>query len=81
MDEVSRVIGALEAGQAAQEKQHLALAAKVDAMDGKLDKLLANQSSERARRKVWTTIRTGGVGAVGALCMAVFQWWLSSKQP
>jgi phage shock protein A len=80
MDEVSRVIGALEAGQEAQERQHTALAAKVDSMDTKLDLLLANQEAERAKRRVWKMIGTGGASVAGALAAMAVQWF-SSKPP
>lgn len=81
MDEVSRVIGALEAGQEAQEKRHDALAAKVDGIDGKLDLLLANQAVDRAKRKVWATVRTGGASAVGAALALAVQWASSVAKP
>lgn len=81
MDQISRVIGALEAGQEAQEKNHTALAAKVDSMDGKLDLLLANQEAERAKRKVWATVRTAAASGIGGLIALGVQYLSSKGQP
>lgn len=81
MDEVSRVIGALEAGQEAQEKRHDALAAKVDSMDGKLDLLLSNQEAERAKRKVWAGIRTAAASAIGGAIGFALTIWTTTKGP
>ncbi len=74
MDEVSRVIGALEAGQEAQEQRHETLAAKVDSMDGKLDLLLANQDQQRGARKVLLWGVGFGSPALGALASAAWNY-------
>lgn len=81
MDEVSRVIGTLEAGQAAQEKAHATLAAKVDGIDAKLDKLLAAYEQRRGAGRILSAVAIGSGSVVGAVIGWVVEWFSNQARP
>lgn len=79
MDQVSRIIGTLEAGLSAQEKRLNAQDAKLADMDGKLDQLLANQQQQRGARKIMAMLGTGAGATAGALIGWVVTWVTSTR--
>jgi flavin-dependent dehydrogenase len=85
MDEISRVIGALEATQQAQKEQHAALAERVDRgfadMNGKLDQLLADRQRQKGARKLAGIAATGVGSVVGGVVTGLVTWWATTKQP
>lgn len=83
VDEISRVIGALEAGQEAQEKAHSALSTRVDAgfaeLNSKVDRLLAVHEQRRGARRLAAIATAGGGGIIGTVVTIAIAWW--QKQP
>lgn len=83
MDEISRVIGALEAGQAAQEKAHAALSDRVDngfmELNAKVDRLLAVHEQRKGQRRLLAVGTAAGGGLFGTVVTLFVAWW--SKQP
>ena len=66
LDETSRAIGRLEAAQEATKTDVHELKTRTEAMDAKLDKLLARSSKVHWTIKHWVTlIASGSVGGGG----------------
>lgn len=72
LDAVSRIIGNLEASQAATTASVGELKAQVDAMDGKLDKLLARSERTRLTLRHWMMMFAAG-GSGGGLIHAALK--------
>lgn len=66
LDETSRAIGRLEAGQEAAKTDIAELKDRTEGMDAKLDKLLARTNNVRWTVRHWATlIASGSVGGGG----------------
>jgi len=80
MDEVSHSIGQLQGRMDAHEARSARMEAKQDAMDAKLDQLLAGQERQAGVRKVVMTASTAIGTVVGGVLTSLATWWVT-KQP
>lgn len=67
LDETSRVIGQLEAAQKATQSDVAELKTRTEAMDEKLDRLLARTDRMRITFKHWVILLAGGSVGGGGL--------------